>query len=286
MRKAIQTAAILACATFGTTAASAAPVYILYPDTGIEGGSFLGCDFDYTGVTGDERPASVPSTGRRTCSTTEATTTAYVEVNPGEIKVSGSGSGTFSDGGSIGAVSAGLFQDTITIDSGPSEGFLQVDYAIDGTGTGTTDVSGASQLYRLAATISGSSFDFGSPGPGGASIDGRLFFTQNLMFNEVLTAMLPYTGGQLDLFLLLEVGHSCRVNTGPGSCSFVYDFLNTAKVENITVLDTEGEAVSCALISAASGHDYGQDVAPIPLPASAAMFLVALGGLGLVTRRR
>jgi hypothetical protein len=174
------------------------------------------------------------------------------------------------------------FNDLLTITGAPAAGFLDFSLVADGTGNVTCGVTlpcsgstllGVDNTGSSAPIINGVGGDAISLSPGTTDI----------------TVLLPYAfvagEDQIGVGMSFESMVTCY-EADEDSCSAYADFSDTAIITGLSVLDASGNAVSGAVVAAASGTDYN-DVRPLPavVPEPSSVLLLAVPLLAVALRR-
>ena len=185
--------------------------------------------------------------------------------------------------GTGGLVSAG-FLDTIFVDAGPTTGFLQLVFEVDGTFNVDVVAQSATSPVLTAYTAVG------------ISVNGNSFYSKTLFDDGSISKFgnlvydVPYSSGNLNLNVEFRGTYSCggANNKGAESCDISSDFLNSAIIAGVNVFDADMNEIADAVLSSQSGFDYqaGYDVSAVPVPAALPLFLSGLAALGFAARRK
>ena len=176
--------------------------------------------------------------------------------------------------------------DRITIDSGPSSGFLAIGFDLDGTlnffeeGPQSARGSFASIFLDVSSSINGPYFEhIGRTGPPQSG---------------ELTFLLPYDGGFADLEITLLGQSACGRFDGIGAptafkCMTSANYFTSATVIGLDVLDSNKNPVANAQVTSESGFDYQAGVSepPVsnPIPEPGTVLLLGTGLVGLIAWR-
>lgn len=232
---------------------------------------------------------SSSSTG--TCSwaadTRLSTTSAAARSDFGSLGVgivSSSSAGSQAQGETTADGSAfARFEDSITIDNGPSSGVLRLAWNLEGFGlhfesiANTVAVVSSIGVTLIVSNGQSNNLVFGAHSSG---TDLEISSNGNY-FNTIRYVDLQFTNNSLPIIATLSAGFSCELTQFAGaSCSMVADFMNSAKIMGAMVFDAEMNLVQNPVLVSASGFNY-LNPAPVPIPAPFALLCSALAAIGL-----
>jgi hypothetical protein len=171
------------------------------------------------------------------------------------------------------ALSIAKFSDTLSVSAAPSFGFIQLVLRTHGT---------------LACTI-------GDVVPCASSVEvvnqnGNSFYLLN--GTSTFEDTYSYTGtSDVPLSVLMEGQASCLTEYYAGyafspSCTAAATFEDTLPVEAIDVLNLNGQIVSGAEVSSASGTNYKESTSTMPEPGSLSMLVLSVVSLLAGSRKR
>lgn len=184
-------------------------------------------------------------------------------------------------GGDFSAVAVASFTDSLFFSNGPSEGFLRLNFKVDGSGAlGVNDAFGSAS-FSLRANGANIVDAFSQVAPD--------FSVQGVSrgFDDTFSANLAYSGSSLSLSVTADASATCLFTSNiGGACSASASFFNTASIIGATLLDVNMNAVSSGLITSQSGFDYAKGVSAVPIPVIGPLFAIIILGLGFVGTRR
>ena len=250
-------------------------------------------------VSGQYAGQSCSQTGTTTASCSASATIQLVPPNPSTYFFSGNADAIASFG-SLGAFAAGLanctatgincgepegnvtagasFEDLIKITNGPASGFL--DFAIQTSGSGSA-ICSASVPVACANSFAGAQLAITS----NELIDGLhqsgIGLTNGVSSHDVRIAFTSSGGvASVDFDLGLIAFIRCSVDNITTDCTASSDFIDTAQVTGVTVLDPNGNVIMGASLTSQSGTNYGA-ISAVPEPSSLILVGSLLGGLVL-----
>jgi hypothetical protein len=159
--------------------------------------------------------------------------------------------------------------DALRLGSAPSTGFLRFSFLVSGeqrglaiTSAGTGYAAQVGTLVRINDEVVFTRHGIapaptGVPGFGETQWVGSERFTYDLPYSTGPTARVPFS-------MILISGANCRSALAGDDCMAFANFLHTAQITAIDVLDMSGTLVEGASIEADSGHVYPRS--PLPPP--------------------
>jgi hypothetical protein len=237
--------------------------------------SFAGGTGPYSGLQNQNGPASLAGAGSGGGNSSGAGT-AF--VNWGVVKLTGSAFG------SLNTLARGIFRDELVITAPgiPNGTAGMVTYAVSVNGSLFTDEpGGAKASWAINTDLNGGAFDLGV----GGSLTNGLYAGSPF---GTFTATVPFGfGATLPLYVQLEASAQAGYDGSPGLPNASFDLGQSLYWGGIISITVNGAPVSGFDVSATSGTDYRNSLAPIPEPGALAMMLAGLGVLaGLQQRRR
>jgi hypothetical protein len=191
--------------------------------------------------------------------------------------------------GTVTADTSASFSDALTFQNAPTSGTLMITLAyseqtqvacnfgleIGCAGSAAVALIGAQPNPVTASSVANPTL---YPTPPGVTI---FSVSPNTQSSGTFVEDLPYSSSSASLYFALTSSSSCQViGFGGEFCdSQTNSFI---RLEDIKVLDSFGNVISGATVTAASGTDYS----PVPLPAAVWLLLSALSGLGAFSRNR
>jgi hypothetical protein len=176
--------------------------------------------------------------------------------------------GSFPDGPPFNGTVESLFTDILTISGGTpgTNGFLSFGWDVEGsvTTTGSTFSAALVRLSGFNTTL--------NQGPFPTLLNGPTTVTLNV----------PFTFGAAQELSVRLVGAATAFSGNPFTADI--DFLNTATLESVRVLDADGNILPNGQVRSSSDLQYPTGQPTVPEPASMLLLLTGLGALA-TTRR-
>lgn len=171
------------------------------------------------------------------------------------------------------AYASAAFADVVTVTGGTAgtAGFLGFNFLVEGSTNATQDRRGNTGATVTARTSSGGSF-----------------FSDDIRGTQSLSFALPVVfGAPTGISLSLDT-YLHQVDDINRTETLFADFLNTAHLLSVDVLDANRLSIAGGAVTSSSGLDYtgSPSPAPVPEPATLSLFGLGLGVVGTSARRR
>jgi len=177
------------------------------------------------------------------------------------------GPGSFA----LDAISGANFYDYFTVSGGPSQGYLVFTFATTGTNSAT------------CVDTTGAQFACDPLGPADAILAVNGINTVLPNGPDTVVAAVGFNGDQGFLQTSLTAEAMCGTDTSPqpGSteCTATSNFIDTVRVTGFTIEDSNGNPITDATVTFASGTNY-DNISATPEPPT--FLLVGAGLLGLI----